>query len=75
MRAIGFKAPHPIDHPEAFMDLDLPDPVPAGRDLLVRVEAISVNPVDFKQRRGATPPEGEARILGFDAAGVGGQGA
>ena len=70
MRAIGFKAPHPIDHPEAFMDLDLPDPVPAGRDLLVRVEAISVNPVDFKQRRSATPPEGEARILGFDAAGV-----
>lgn len=70
MRAIGFYAPQPVDHPEALVDLNLPDPVPGGRDLLVRVEAVSVNPVDVKQRRSATPPAGQPRILGFDAAGV-----
>ena len=32
-------------------DLELPKPLPAGRDLLVKVEAVSVNPVDTKQRK------------------------
>jgi zinc-binding alcohol dehydrogenase family protein len=44
--------------------------VPGPRDLLVGVRAVSVNPVDTKQRRGVPPPAGEARVLGFDAAGV-----
>lgn len=51
-----------------FEDIELPKPSPAGRDLLVRVEAVSVNPVDFKQRK-AGPPS-PARVLGWDAAGV-----
>jgi NADPH:quinone reductase-like Zn-dependent oxidoreductase len=41
-----------------------------GRDLLVRVHAVSVNPVDTKLRRAAAPAAGETRILGYDAAGV-----
>ena len=44
--------------------------MPGPRDLLVEVRAVSVNPVDTKQRRGVLPPAGEARVLGFDAAGV-----
>jgi zinc-binding alcohol dehydrogenase family protein len=44
--------------------------VPGPRDLLVEVRAVSVNPVDTKQRRGVSPPAGEVRVLGFDAAGV-----
>jgi len=44
--------------------------VPGPRDLLVGVRAVSVNPVDTKQRRAVVPPAGEARVLGFDAAGV-----
>lgn len=44
--------------------------MPGPRDLLVGVRAVSVNPVDTKQRRGVSPPAGEARVLGFDAAGV-----
>jgi len=53
-----------IDH--TFAEIELPKPAPAGRDLLVKVEAISVNPVDTKQRKTAT----SSRILGWDAAGT-----
>jgi len=51
-----------------FEDIELPKPSPAGRDLLVKVAAVSVNPVDFKQRKAAPPSP--ARVLGWDAAGV-----
>lgn len=71
MRAIGYTHPGPIDRPDALVDLDLPRPVPTGRDLLVEVQAISVNPVDTKVRSAANPFDGRAeRILGWDAAGV-----
>ncbi|MFE1597646.1 zinc-binding alcohol dehydrogenase family protein [Methylobacterium sp. ID0610] len=70
MRAIGFTQPLPIEDARALVDLDLPAPVPGPRDLLVRVQAVSVNPVDTKVRRRATPPEGQPRILGYDAVGV-----
>src|SRR6185503_14248450 len=53
-----------IDH--TFAEIELPKPAPAGRDLLVKVEAISVNPVDTKQRKQASG----SRILGWDAAGT-----
>jgi zinc-binding alcohol dehydrogenase family protein len=58
----------PIDHPESLVDMELPDPAPGPRDLLVRVHAVSVNPVDTKVRRGAavTAP----RVVGWDAAGI-----
>jgi len=70
MKAVGFSASLPADHPEALVDLDLPEPAaPAGHDILVRVKAVSVNPVDTKVRRNVPPAEGH-RILGFDAAGV-----
>lgn len=55
-----------IDH--TFAEIQLPDPVAAGRDLLVKVEAVSVNPVDTKQRKSSPP--GPKRVLGWDAAGV-----
>jgi len=53
-----------VDH--NFADLELPTPTPTGRDLLVKVEAVSINPVDYKQRKQATG----SRILGWDAAGT-----
>ena len=37
----------------SLTDIELPTPSPAGRDLLVKVEAVSVNPVDTKQRKAA----------------------
>ena len=70
MKAVGFHSPRPIGDPASLVDLDLPMPELRPRDLLVRIEAISVNPVDVKVRASATPPEGSARILGYDAAGV-----
>lgn len=70
MKAVGYQKSYPIDHPQALVDIDLPEPVATGRDLLVDVRAVSVNPVDTKVRRGMAPPEGEWRVLGWDAAGV-----
>ncbi|MFC0385769.1 zinc-binding alcohol dehydrogenase family protein [Muricoccus vinaceus] len=70
MRAVAFTSSLPSTDPAALRDMTLPDPpAPTGRDLLVEVRAVSVNPVDTKVRmRGA--PDGTPRLLGFDAAGV-----
>jgi len=71
MRAIAYRQPGSIDRTHALLDLDLPKPVPTGRDILVAVHAVSVNPVDAKVRAAALPFEGRAeRILGWDAAGI-----
>lgn len=70
MRAIGYKTPLPIDNDDALVDIDLPRPVPSGRDRLVAVKAISVNPVDTKVRAGVKPENGDWKVLGWDAAGV-----
>lgn len=69
MRAVAYRANLPVSDPDCLVDIELPDPTPGSRDLLVRVEAVSVNPVDVK-RRSASDPHGEARVLGYDAAGV-----
>ncbi|MDB5819574.1 MAG: NADPH:quinone reductase, partial [Rhizobacter sp.] len=47
-----------------------PDPVPTERDLLVRVKAISVNPVDTKVRAGEKPDAGQAKVIGWDVCGT-----
>ncbi|MDH2436349.1 zinc-binding alcohol dehydrogenase family protein [Pokkaliibacter sp. MBI-7] len=58
----------PIDDAEALQDIELPAPLPGARDLLVRVKAVSVNPVDTKIRAGVAVTE--PRVLGWDAAGI-----
>lgn len=73
MKAVAYHAPGPIDAPDALVDVELPDPEPAGRDLLVEVRAVSVNPIDTKVRAGTGPQAGgpeETKVLGWDAAGV-----
>lgn len=71
MRAIGFNKPLPSDDPQALQDIDLPRPQATGRDVLVEVRAVSVNPVDTKVRRGRRVPEpSEWIVAGYDAAGV-----
>jgi NADPH:quinone reductase len=70
MRAIGFQEPGSINRPEALVDIELPTPTPTGRDLLVEVKAISVNPVDVKVRQSAKPEAGNWKVLGWDAAGI-----
>jgi zinc-binding alcohol dehydrogenase family protein len=70
MKAVGYHRNLPIDAPQALEDLDLPAPQPGPRDLLVRVKAVSVNPVDTKVRRNTAPPAGQAKVLGWDAVGI-----
>ena len=70
MKAIGYKKPLPIADADSLIDFETAKPEPKGRDIRVAVKAISVNPVDYKVRKNATPPEGETKILGYDAAGV-----
>ncbi|MET9297562.1 zinc-binding alcohol dehydrogenase family protein [Streptomyces sp. NPDC003077] len=69
MRAVAYRESLPIEDPGSLQDIALPVPEPEPRDLLVRVEAISVNPVDTKVRR-STDPGGEPKVLGWDAAGT-----
>src|SRR5512139_400634 len=70
MRAAGLRQSHPVDHPEALVDLDLADPSPGPHDLLVEVRAVSVNPVDVWIRVSSRPEPGEPVVLGWDASGV-----
>ncbi len=69
MKAIGYTQSLPISNVDSLMDIELPQPVATGRDLLVRVAAIAVNPVDYKVRLKAAPSEGEFKVLGWDAVG------
>jgi zinc-binding alcohol dehydrogenase family protein len=69
MRAVGYRKALPISDPASLEDLEVPMPEPGPRDLLVRVEAVSVNPVDVKVRA-SSDPGGEPKILGYDAAGT-----
>lgn len=70
MKAVALTRYLPIEDPEALIDVELDAPVATGRDLLVRIEAISVNPVDTKVRAPKDKVEASPRVLGYDAAGV-----
>jgi NADPH2:quinone reductase len=71
MKAVALTHYLPIDDAQSLVDVELPRPsAPSGHDLLVRVEAISVNPVDTKLRAPKPQVEAQPRVLGYDAAGV-----
>jgi zinc-binding alcohol dehydrogenase family protein len=70
MKAVGYKKSLSIDVADALIDFETAKPEPRGRDIRVAVKAVSVNPVDYKVRKRAAPPEGEIKILGYDAAGI-----
>ncbi|WP_250434798.1 MULTISPECIES: zinc-binding alcohol dehydrogenase family protein [unclassified Caballeronia] len=70
MKAIGLTRYLPISNPESLVDIELDKPTPTGRDLLVKIEAIAVNPVDTKVRAPKDKVEATPRVLGWDAAGV-----
>lgn len=69
MKAVGYKTAGALDRPDALIDIEIDTPTAIGRDLLVRVEAISVNPVDYKIRSKRPPDGAEYAILGWDAVG------
>ncbi|GMA37311.1 zinc-binding alcohol dehydrogenase family protein [Demequina litorisediminis] len=69
MHAIAALDARPVTDPLALRDIDAPEPLVRENDLLIRVEAVSVNPTDVK-RRSKVKADGKARILGFDGAGT-----
>ena len=69
MKAIGYKASLPISDANALMDVEVAQPTARGHDLLVKIDAIAVNPVDCKIRQNVAPAEGELKVIGWDAVG------
>lgn len=70
MRAIGYIESLPIEHERSLFDIELPRPACGARDLLVRIEAVSVNPLDAVERKRRAGAPGQPLVLGWDAAGV-----
>ena len=69
MKAIGYRATGPLEREDALVAFEAETPVAKGRDVLVRISAISVNPVDTKIRANRPPLSGDIDILGWDAVG------
>jgi len=69
MKAVAYRKSLPANDALSLLDVELPTPEASGRDLLVRVEALSVNPVDTKIRQ-RVDPDGADKVLGWDAAGT-----
>jgi len=69
MKAVGYSQSLPINATESLLDIELPQPVASGRDLLVKVKAIAVNPVDYKIRQRVSADNGGYKVIGWDAVG------
>ena len=70
MKAVALTRYLPASDPQSLLDVELPTPTPGPHDLLVRVEAVSVNPVDTKLRAPKPQVEEWPKVLGYDAAGL-----
>lgn len=70
VKAVGLLEYLPIEHEQSLMDQEVEKPKAMGRDILVKVEAVSVNPVDTKVRSPKDQKEEELKILGYDASGT-----
>lgn len=70
MKAIGLHEYLPIEEENSLINIEVERPVATGRDILVKINAISVNPVDTKVRSPKDKKEDIAKILGWDASGI-----
>lgn len=70
MKAAGLHQYLPISHPESIVEEEVNRPEPGERDILVKIKAVSVNPVDTKVRAPKDGEEKELKVLGWDASGV-----
>ncbi|SOD15240.1 zinc-binding alcohol dehydrogenase family protein [Pedobacter xixiisoli] len=72
MKAVGFKTSLPIASPNSFIDFEIEKPTPKGHELLVKINAIAVNPVDYKIRQNSAKDTelAEPKIIGWDACGI-----
>jgi NADPH:quinone reductase-like Zn-dependent oxidoreductase len=69
MKAIGFTKYLPIDNPQSLFDFNTAIPTPKAHDLLVKVNAISVNPVDVGVRKSGHSERKTPKVIGWDAVG------
>lgn len=72
MKAVGFRTSLPISEPNSFIEFETEKPSPVGHELLVKIKAIAVNPVDFKIRQNAAKDSDleQPKIIGWDASGI-----
>ena len=72
MKAVGIKKSLPVDQKDSFIAFETSIPEPKGKDILVKIKAVSVNPVDYKVRQNSAKDTEleEPKILGWDAAGI-----
>lgn len=72
MKAVGFKTSLPIIENDSFIDFEIDKPTPTNQELLVKIKAISVNPVDYKIRQNSAKETvlETPKIIGWDAVGV-----
>ena len=69
MKAVGYLKSLPISDPNSLENIKLEAPIATGRDVLIRVGAIAVNPVDYKIRLRMAGDDGAYKVLGWDAVG------
>ncbi|PKH88626.1 zinc-binding alcohol dehydrogenase family protein [Colwellia sp. Bg11-28] len=69
MKAIGYKKSLPISDIDSLVDIEIPQPIATGRDILVKISAIAVNPVDYKIRQNKPSETDEYKVIGWDAVG------
>lgn len=69
MKAIGYQVSGPLNRANALVDVTLEQPIATSRDLLIKVHAIAVNPVDYKIRQNVSATGDSYKILGWDAVG------
>ena len=67
MRAVGYQRSLPIDDPKSLEDIEIDKPTAGDHDLLVKVKAVAVNPVDTKIRMRAE--QVGYKVIGWDAVG------
>ncbi len=69
MKAVGYIKSLPISDPDSLIDIELDQPIASGHDLLVKVKAIAVNPVDYKIRLNVPSTDENYKVIGWDAVG------
>lgn len=69
MKAIGYKKSLPITDTDSLVNIELPQPIATGQDILVKINAIAVNPVDYKIRQNHPSESDEFKVIGWDAVG------
>ncbi|MEO1282922.1 MAG: hypothetical protein AAFV69_14440 [Pseudomonadota bacterium] len=69
MKAVGYTATGSIERDVSLIEFEMETPIATGRDLLLKIAAVSVNPVDTKIRMLRAPEGEEPAVLGWDAVG------